>query len=172
MAKDEEFPLLGAKAAGPPPSREARKREERRKAALLPAVQTRSGDTVDQIMGEWIAWYTENTGLPIPPSIRARLGKQVKGLIQTGFDTPAIKYGLAIWSVNQMDYTELSPTMLDNYTFKFAQERSQQAQRWKDDMKKRIAAFGGSTRGSTKKDERRTRTASALDEWRRSNGHQ
>mgnify|MGYP001580481811 CR=1 FL=1 len=133
-----------------------------RAAKSAPAAKTPSGDTADKILGDWITFVQDGTGIPIPPIIVGRIAKQIKGLIQAGFTTPQIKYGLAAWIDEKMNTPLLSPQALDDLTWKFATDTSAQARAWRERVKARTSALASSARDAKARREESNKDASAL----------
>src|SRR5699024_1216539 len=68
-----------------------------------PEPTTTTGENAGVILGAWIKFVYDSTGIPIPPAVRGRLGKRIKICITTGYTTEQIKWGLAAWLVTRMD---------------------------------------------------------------------
>lgn len=127
-----------------------------------PAAQTPSGDTADKILGDWITFVQDGTGIPIPPTVVGRIAKQIKGLIQAGFTTAQIKYGLAAWIDEKMSTPLLSPQALDDLTWKFATDTSAQARAWREKVKARTSALASNARDAKSRREGSNKDAAAL----------
>lgn len=154
--------LLEIADAPPPP--EAKKA----KKPLVP--KTPDNDSASDIIGAWVDWYQGRTGVPIPQNIIARLAKQVKSLIMSGYRTNQIKFGLGVWAIEQFDKPQLPPQALDTYVWKFARDTSPQARDMQAKMKAEVHAFhrGNGTAppmSMTKKQSREHHTAANLDQW-------
>lgn len=165
MPHDEEMTLPGMSSTAPiSPSREIEKREKARQKA--PSPTTPSGENAGDILGAWRTWYQNGSGVPVPNAIAARLGKQVKSLIVTGYKTDEIKHGLAIWTVEQMDNPTLSPTLLDNFVWRHAQDTRAGAREWREAVRQRVAEFSSiANKGRSKTAARRGRVLRALEDW-------
>lgn len=67
------------------------------------------------LLADWIAWFTDAAGVPVPRDLSARLGKQIKMLIQSGYSATAIETGLRAWTGARVQRPELPPERLSNY---------------------------------------------------------
>ena len=105
--------------------------------------RTPEGDGAKELVGAWCDWVKAGSGVSIPPGVIPRIGKQIKGLIAADYSSAAIKYGLAVWTMYHFDNPMLSPTKLDDFTWKYATDTSTQAAAWRNQIKQRIATFSG-----------------------------
>lgn len=94
----------------------------RAKAPRAPsqAPKTPTGETAGDIIGAWVAWFTDLTQVNVPHPITQRLGKQVKVLIESGYATNAIKMGLLAWTVERDRRPELPPEKLPDLALRMA----------------------------------------------------
>ena len=107
---------------------------------------TPQGHNAGDLIREWVTWYSQlDNNVPIPRTIIARLAKQVRGLIISGYPTVDIKYGLAIWTVRHADDPRLSPTQLDNITWEWASKTRGNMAAWRREVQQQIASFSGGT---------------------------
>lgn len=167
MADNEGDPwveqrLLRAKGAPPPPS----KAVARKVADPVPVTST--GEHAGDIVGAWVAWYSQTCDVPVPGSIVSRMGKQVKTLIVTGFTTDEIKFGLAAWTLKQLDFPGLSPTALDMLVFSYARDTRAGAAEFREKLRRGLAQLSNDTfRTGDTKDDRETSTLRAINNYRR-----
>lgn len=134
------------------------------------APRTPEEDSAGDLIAAWIRWYRDCTGSPIPSSVIARLGKQVKELILAGYSSNQIKYGLGVWAVEQYDNPRLPPQALDQYVWHIARESSPKAREAQARMKNEVHNFHRITSTtsplqSTKKQTRERNTDASIDEW-------
>ena len=164
VAVDEEQPIPGLAGLAPSPTKQ---HTAKVKQSKQPAPTTDTGDSVAEILGSWVAWYQCGSGVPIPQSVRARLGKQVKQLIVTGYQTDEIKHGLAIWTVEQMDNPTLSPTLLDNFVWKYTRDTRAGAREWQEAVRRRVAEFSSvANKARGKSEARRANNIQVLQDWK------
>lgn len=157
----EEHRLVRARGGPAAPS----KRVPRK--VIDPVPTTPAGDNAADIVGAWANWYQTVADVPLPQSLIARMGKQVKTLIVTGYTTDEIKYGLAAWSVRQLDFPQLSPTALDAEVFSYARDTRAGAEKFRADLRQALEQLSNGTfRTGNKKEDRERRTLRAIEDWR------
>lgn len=161
---DNLFPELPAPATKTP-GKSVTKREPKEASPLTP-----QGQNAGDILKQWIDWYTRcNNGVPIPQTIIARIGKQIRGLIVSGYTTDDIKYGLAIWTVRQSVDPRLSPTNLDGITWEWASKTRGNVTAWREATIRQIGEFSNGAVSATERprtrEERHHANSDTIDQW-------
>lgn len=145
---------------------------ELRAPATVQVPKTSDGMDAQMIIGRWSAWMDEKTGIRVPTSTRARLGKQVRLLILDRYESRVIIWALSIWSLKVADIgmQKMPPEQLGGIAWKFAMDASEMAAKWRQDMTAAVRGFGAQTGIATgietKTELRQQATANALDELR------
>lgn len=158
----EEKPLLLAAGRPEPPSRA--------KGGKVPekVPETPSGENAGIILGQWVKWYQDRVGVPLPASLIARIGKQVKVLISTGYTTDEIKFGLAAWTLRQWDNPALPPNELDMLTFNYARDTRPGAAEFRRTLQASLLQVSNGTyRTGNRKADRETSSLTAISNYRR-----
>lgn len=127
-----------AGAPKPPSAYLDEKREQEHKKEVKKVPRTATGESAQDLLGSWITWVQDGTGVPLPPQTINRISKQIKGLIIAQYSASHIKHGLAIWTLQKMENPLLSPQALDDLTWKYATDTSHQASTWRRKVKSRI----------------------------------
>lgn len=169
MGEEIESPLRGfAPVAGKTPARQAKERLEKQRKAVVPRTK-HSGESAGDIIGAWVEWNREKTGVAVPPRITARVGKVAKGLIIAGYEANAIKYALVVWTFLQAENAALSPDRLEAIAWKYAREKGPKADAWRAEWRARVQAINASGAGGVRTGwtGRQERSLETLNNWGR-----
>lgn len=159
----------------PAPTEKKNRSASKRRGGVIPV--TPQGDNAKDLVGAWIAWYQNYINpAPIPTSIIGRLGKQVKGLIVSGYMSNDVKNGLAMWTYKMMNNPSLSPNALDGMTWAYARGRSGEDKRQREALRRWLSSLNNSgvdsvltesrsSRGARTKFDKREATRQALRDW-------
>lgn len=136
-----------------------KKAEVARKPTKAPILSptTPEGDNAGAIIKAWIDWYTECDGVPIPQATISRMGKHVQALIQSGYTSADIKFGLAIWTMKKLEDPPLSPARVDDYVWEWASSTRGKGRAWRSLVMEQIKAFGSTSAASTRPKSRQER---------------
>lgn len=147
----------------------------KRRGGTVPV--TPQGDNAKDLVGAWITWYQKCINpAPIPTSIIGRLGRQVKGLIVSGYMSNDIKHGLALWTFKMMNNPSLSPNTLDSLTWAYARGRSGEDKRQREALRQWLRSLNNpgvdnalaetrTGRGARDKFDKREATRQSLSDW-------
>lgn len=167
----QEIPLFRAKGAPVAPSVELarrRKKEEERAARLVPTDPV-TGENAGDIMGAWVSWYQQGSGLMVPPSITSRLGKQVKLLLSLQYTATEIKHALSFWTILELQDQRIRPEELQNLAFRYARDTRAQAASWRQNMLREASEFSRIAQGyagtGSRKQLREANNASTARSW-------
>lgn len=133
--------------------------------------RTSTGETAQDIIGAWIGFCQERTGLSVPNVIRGRLSRHVKSLIVDNYGATTIKNGLMIWTSHWMDNPLSSPSMLEQIVWKLAMDQTPEGRRLQEELKVAILRFdqtngGTATSFMSKQDKREAKNAQGRAGWR------
>lgn len=156
-----EDKLVRTAGAPDPPS----KRRHTKEVEVVPL--TPDGDNAADIIGAWVGWYQERLSVPLPPTLISRLGRQVKGLIVTGYTTSEIKFGLVAWTYQQTRQDNLSPDRLDMLTFSYARDTRAGAQQFKTELHNWLSEVRPEVVATTNAQRRKQNNLRTLNNWRR-----
>lgn len=147
-------------------SKAVEKPSGKKKMTLSPT--TPEGDNAGNIIAAWIDWYTECDGVPIPKATISRMSKHVLELIQSGYNSADIKYGLAIWTIRKIEDPMLSPQQVDSFTWDWASStRGGRRNGWRERTIEQVRSFGGNAgnAGKTTRQQRQESNLGKIAAW-------
>lgn len=129
---------------------------------------TRDGYHAGDIIAQWYRFCVDGSGVTIPSRVSARIGKEVKRLIQDGYDSNTIKCGLTVWTARFLDNPMLSPNALSQLTWKAQLDSTPQGRRFQSELKAALTRFQPTAAAvATNRHEARVaQNAGALAKWR------
>lgn len=128
------FDLKGTAVAKPKP-RKAKPKAE--------VARTATGESAADILGAWIDFCQQRTGMAAPSSVRGRLSSHVKSLITDGYEATTIKNGMLVWTARWVDNPLTSPTMLEQIVWKLAMDGTPEGRRFQDELKAAVVRLNG-----------------------------
>ena len=132
--------------------------------------RTPSGESASDIIGKWLDWQDRQHGVPVPQTVIARIGKEIRNLIVSGYTSDQIAYGVAAWTAMWANNPRTSPTEVTTVTWAEATRRANG--RWVAEMRDRGREIDSGMRPAptTRRDERQHRNSGAGDDWLRGAG--
>lgn len=144
----------------------AQNRPRRRKGQVA---TTPTGDNSSDILGGWINYMEQGSAVPIPKTVRSRMGRQIRELIEDGYDSPSIKRGLIVWTANWLDNPLRSPQTLTQLTWKAAMDATPQGRQFQEEYRAamvRIAEVTNAVPQPTKEQQRTATNERGKGDWR------
>lgn len=105
-------------------------KKPRRSAPNAPRTPDEYAVTAQEIVGQWCDIVQQNSGVPYPEQIVARIGAGVKDLIESEYTYKVIMLALWAWSVEKNKRPDYSPTHLADKAFAIARSSSPRARAW------------------------------------------
>lgn len=108
--------------------------------------KTPTGQNAGDIIGQWVGLCKERTdGVPVPSTIVKRMARQVMLLIKAGYSTNQIKLGLTVWTVRWFENSMLSPTTLEQLTWRVSIDASRAGREFQAEMQRAKEVLVGQT---------------------------
>lgn len=137
-----------------------------RKSSSKSEVATRTGETARDILGGWVGYCKERTGLTVPKTVRGRISTHIKSLISDDYQSTTIKNALLVWTVRWIDNPLTSPSMLEQIAWKLAMNGTPEGRRFQDELKAASLRLNGTTFAGTAREKRAVENEQGKQSWR------
>lgn len=118
----------------------------RKRSSSSEVATTATGQNASDIIGQWVGLCQGKTdGVPVPSTIIKRMAKQVRLLITAGYTTNQIKMGLTVWTVRWFENPMLSPTTLEQLTWRVSIDTSKAGRAFQAEMQHAKEVLVGAT---------------------------